>query len=207
MVVVLAKSWLHPGLSPLGDSMNGMVTIRPLLIDELEAALRMKNQGWRQAYRGKLGAETLDSLDEGVDAHAEAWRMGFDSQDSVPFVAVDEHGGIVGIAAGGAARGEDPPTAVELFMLYVLEEYYGTGLGRALTDAAIGDAAATVWVLEGNERAIAFYRKLGFAPDGEWEQLSDQWSGLNEIRMVRFASTGTPTQTSAAATVLQLTGE
>jgi GNAT superfamily N-acetyltransferase len=187
--------------------MNGMVTIRPLRIDELEAALRMKNQGWRQAYRGKLDAEVLDSLDETVEAQAEAWRMGFDSQDDVPFVAVDERGEIVGIAGGGAARGDDPPTAVELFMLYVLEEYYGTGLGRQLADAAIGDAPACVWVLDGNERAIAFYRKLGFAPNGECEQLSDRWSGLNEIRMVRSARAGAPVSTGSSATVSQQSGE
>lgn len=164
-----------------------MVTIRPLRIDETEAALRMKNQGWRQAYRGKLSEEVLDGLDDSIEAVAEAWRQGFDESGSVPLVAVNERGTIVGIAAGGEARGEDPPTAVELFMLYVLEEYYGTGLGRELADAAIGDAAACVWVLEGNERAIAFYRKLGFAPDGEREQLSERWNGLSEIRMVRPA--------------------
>lgn len=172
--------------------MNAMVSIRPLRVEELEAALRMKNQGWRQAYRGRLSPEILVSLDDTVDAQAEAWRLGFDPQDEVPSVAVDENGRIVGIAAGGPARGEDPPAAVELFMLYVLEEYYGTGLGQELAAAAIGDAAACVWVLEGNERAIAFYRKLGFAPNGEREQLSDRWNGLSEIRMVRPALRGTP---------------
>ncbi len=189
------------------DSMNGMVTIRPLRIDELEAALRMKNEGWRQAYEGRLESGVLAGLDDTVEAQAEAWRMGFDTQDSVPFVAVDELGKIVGIAAGGDARGESPPAAVELFMLYVLKQYYGTGLGRALADAAIGDAAACVWVLEGNERAIAFYRKLGFTPDGEREQLSERWNGLYEIRLVRSAQTPRPPATGGSASVLQQTGK
>lgn len=185
--------------------MTGMVTIRPLRSDELEAALRMKNQGWRQAYRGRLNAEVLDHLDEGIESVAEAWRLGFDAGGEVPLVAVDDDARIVGIAAGGAARGENPPTAVELSMLYVLEEYYGTGLGRALTDAAIGDSAACVWVLEGNERAIAFYRKLGFEPDGTAEQLSERWNGLNEIRMVRSA--GVRTHNGSAPEVSQQAGE
>lgn len=189
------------------DSMNGMATIRPLRIDETEAALRMKNQGWRQAYRGKVREEVLDGLDDGIEAIAEAWRQGFDESGSVPLVAVNDDGAIVGIAAGGEARGDNPPAAVELFMLYVLEEYYGTGLGRALADAAIGDAAACVWVLEGNERAIAFYRKLGFAPDGEREQLSERWNGLHEIRMVRAACAVEPPRISASAPGSQLTGE
>ena len=187
--------------------MNGMVTIRPLHIDELVAALRMKNEGWRQAYRGRLGAEVLAGLDDTVEAQAEAWRMGFDSQDSVPFVAVDDQGCIVGIAAGGEARGEDPPADVELFMLYVLEEYYGTGLGRDLAEAAIGDAAACVWVLEGNERAIAFYRKLGFTPDGAKEQLSERWNGLHEVRMVRSERTGARSHSGGSARVSQQTGK
>ncbi|WP_209067021.1 GNAT family N-acetyltransferase [Arthrobacter pigmenti] len=167
--------------------MNAMVTIRPLRIHEIEAALRMKNQGWRQAYRGKLSEEILAGLDDSIEAQAEAWRMGFDATGVVPFVAVDDDGAIVGIAGGGATRGDNPPTDVELFMIYVLEEHYGTGLGQALADAVIGNAAACVWVLDGNERAIAFYRKLGFEPDGAKEQLSERWNGLNDIRMVRPA--------------------
>lgn len=167
--------------------MNAMVTIRPLGSHETEAALRMKNQGWRQAYRGKLSDDILDRLDDSIEDIAEAWRQGFDESGSVPLVAVDDDGAIVGIAAGGEARGEDAPTDLELFMIYVLEEHYGTGLGKALTDAAIGDAAACVWVLDGNERAIAFYRKLGFEADGAREQLSERWNNLNEIRMVRPA--------------------
>lgn len=176
----------------MSQSMNAMVTIRPLHVSEIEAALRMKNQGWRQAYRGKLSDEILDALDDGVEAQAEAWRQGFEGQESVPFVAVDDDGAIVGIAGGGAARGEEPPAAMELYMLYVLEEYYGTGLGHALAKAAIGDAPACVWVLEGNERAIAFYAKLGFEPDGAREQLSERCHGLSEMRMVRpgWAVTG-----------------
>lgn len=174
--------------------MNAMVTIRRLRSEETEAALRMKNQGWRQAYRGRLSEAVLAGLDDGIEAQAEAWRMGFEGEQDAPIVAVDDGGAIVGIAAGGPARGADVPAAVELFMLYVLEEYYGTGLGRQLADAVIGGDAACVWVLEGNERAIAFYRKLGFRPDGASEQLSERWNGLHEIRMVRPAQPGTAAQ-------------
>lgn len=167
--------------------MNAMTTIRLLRVNEIEAALRMKNQGWRQAYRGRLDDDVLDAFDQGIEAQAEAWRMGFE-ESSAPFVAVNNDGAIVGIAGSGAARGENPPADVELYLMYVLEEYYGTGLAQALADAAIGRAPAFVWVLEGNDRAVAFYRKLGFEPDGTSEQLSERWNGLREIRMVRTAA-------------------
>ncbi|MHA7154532.1 N-acetyltransferase [Arthrobacter sp. TMN-50] len=42
-----------------------------------------------------------------------------------------------------------------------------------------------VWVLEGNCRAIAFCRKLGFEPDRAQEQLSPRWHRQVEIRMAR----------------------
>ncbi|WP_323960014.1 GNAT family N-acetyltransferase [Arthrobacter sp. JZ12] len=162
-----------------------MVTIRPLRIDEIEAALRMKNQGWRQAYRGRISQEVLDGLDDDLEAQAEAWRCGFGDGRDAPLVAIDDDGGIVGIAAAGEPRGDSPPADIELFLLYVLEEYYGTGLGRELAEAVIGQAGALLWVLEGNDRAIAFYRKLGFTEDGVRETLSERWYGLKVMRMVR----------------------
>lgn len=165
--------------------MNAMVTIRPLRIDEIEAALRMKNQGWRQAYRGRISQEVLDGLDDDIAAQAEAWRLGFEAERPAPLVAVDDRERIVGIAAAGPPRGDNPPAGTELFLLYILEEYYGTGLGSELADAVIGDAGAVLWVLEGNDRAISFYRKLGFTADGGRETLSERWYGLKVIRMVR----------------------
>jgi ribosomal protein S18 acetylase RimI-like enzyme len=46
------------------------------------------------------------------------------------------------------------------------------GAGRALMDASLAEFAArgfttaTLWVLEGNARAQAFYEGRGFTPDG-----------------------------------------
>lgn len=50
--------------------------------------------------------------------------------------------------------------------LYVRAEVYGTGVGHALCEATIGAQPAYLWVLHGNERAIAFYERQGFRFDG-----------------------------------------
>jgi ribosomal protein S18 acetylase RimI-like enzyme len=56
----------------------------------------------------------------------------------------------------------------ELKQIYVLSDYYSTGIGRSLHDDAIRTAkdknADTVWlcVSDINERAKAFYGKLGY---------------------------------------------
>lgn len=162
-----------------------LFTIRHIVAGETEAALRMKNQAWREAYTGKLSHAVLDGLDAGVQAQARAWEQGYRNGIPSPVVAIDPADRIVGIAAGGPARGDNPPVYTELHMVYVLAEAYGTGLGRQLVERAIGEAPALLWVLEDNPRAVAFYRKLGFEPDGAREQLSENWNNLTEIRMVR----------------------
>ncbi|WP_162150483.1 GNAT family N-acetyltransferase [Arthrobacter sp. H5] len=159
--------------------------IRPVADDEFEAALRMKNAAWREAYAGQLSGEVLAGLDQRVDEQASWWREEVERGIAPPLVAVDPAGRIVGIAAGGPARGDYPPVGTELHMVYVLAEAYGTGLARALVERSIGHAAALVWVLETNPRAVAFYRKLGFEPDGAREPLSERWNNCAEIRMVR----------------------
>lgn len=54
--------------------------------------------------------------------------------------------------------------------------------------AAIGDSPAYLWVVESNPRALAFYVKQGFRPDGKRRQLPPEWESLPEFRMVRSAS-------------------
>jgi ribosomal protein S18 acetylase RimI-like enzyme len=73
-----------------------------------------------------------------------------------------------------------------LWGLYLLGSHQGLGLGRRLLEAALGSAAASLWVAADNDRAIAFYRRFRFEPDGA-EDVIPSWENLREIRMVRPA--------------------
>lgn len=73
---------------------------------------------------------------------------------------------------------------MELWALYILSSHYGTGLGQALLDAAIGTAPATLWVAEDNPRARSFYARNGFTPDGT-RNVDAAADDLAEIRMTR----------------------
>ncbi|QDP96831.1 GNAT family N-acetyltransferase [Microlunatus elymi] len=64
------------------------------------------------------------------------------------------------------ARRESRPERIARWALYVRAEVYGRGVGHALLNQAIGSAAAYLWVLDGNTRAIRFYRRQGFQFDG-----------------------------------------
>lgn len=73
----------------------------------------------------------------------------------------------------GPVPGEVGPTpAIELQRFYVARDYHGLGLAQLLMKKVLATVlerdAATLWlgVWEHNARAIAFYRKLGFADVG-----------------------------------------
>lgn len=64
------------------------------------------------------------------------------------------------------------PNDLELKRIYLLSRYQGLGIGKALMDAAIGDARARgcgrllLGVYEGNTKAIDFYKSAGFTVVG-----------------------------------------
>ena len=68
---------------------------------------------------------------------------------------------------------ETAPDDLEVRRIYLLSRYQGSGLGRALLDAAIGEARTRgaarllLGTATGNDRAIGFYRHVGFNVVGE----------------------------------------
>ncbi|MDG3132024.1 GNAT family N-acetyltransferase [Streptococcus suis] len=58
----------------------------------------------------------------------------------------------------------------ELYTLYVLVDYYDQGIGYQLIQGALKKMQIyeriSLWVLEGNVRAISFYEKVDFRFDG-----------------------------------------
>ena len=87
-----------------------------------------------------------------------------------PFVALvaELDGETVGFAVAFVLAEPDSGSQVELNALHVLPDHHGTGVAQRLMDAVV--AAVRTWqvdrahllVLEGNERAQAFYRRTGW---------------------------------------------
>ena len=64
------------------------------------------------------------------------------------------------------ARDENPPRDRELYFIYLLGAYHGTGIGQKLFGAAVGLEPVYLWVAADNPRAHRFYARNGFRPDG-----------------------------------------
>ena len=95
---------------------------------------------------------------------------GTDDPD-VPLAAVD--GALVGFITTDVERSPpvfDQPDRLKIGDIYVRESHRGTGLARRLVDRAVeraSDASCSEVSLDvdvDNERALAFYEKLGFEP-------------------------------------------
>lgn len=158
------------------------------------AALHM--QVWREAYTGMMSQDYLDGMQ--LEPRISFWRKSIgvaNARESEAGGVVDgvrfrsrlaRHlptGRIAGFCAVGGARDDDAPVPQELGVVNVLRDFHGTGVAQQLVDATLGDRPAYLWVVRENLRAQAFYRKLGFAPDGGTKR--DETLECDEIRMVR----------------------
>lgn len=121
---------------------------------------------WEEAYRGLIPEQALAARRRDRDARVVRWRRQIEAGTAVLRVA--EIGRrMVGLAQAGEGRDDDPGLpARELMALYVRADCYGAGVGSALFDAVIGRGPAYLWVLDGNTRAIGFYRRQGFELEG-----------------------------------------
>lgn len=157
--------------------------IRRATVLDLEAALAMKDAAWRESYVGLVPDEVLAGLDARRPGQVARWEaLLHDGKYLWLAVEGDE---VVGLASAGPRGDTDIDVWLELESLYLLDRVKGTGLAQALLHTTIGDADAYLWVIEGNERAIAFYGKHGFEPDGSAKEVPGMPGGVRELRMVR----------------------
>ena len=137
-------------------------------------------KSWQEAYKGLVDASYLEAL-----TLEKCTAAAFEYPGNTLVAKVGEN--VVGFCAYGEGRVEDLPGAGEIYALYVLPEYCGTGIGMALMDAGLEKLEgkrAFVRVLKNNARAIRFYEKCGFVRDGFGQELVIG-TPVTVIRMVR----------------------
>jgi GNAT superfamily N-acetyltransferase len=163
-----------------------MTTARPPVLRRAVAADAaaggvMHAACWREAYGPLVDADRLAERVADTARWAAAWTAQLAS--GPPRVVADADGELVGFAVVGPARDERPVAPTELYALYTRRAWWGSGLGQRLWDAVRPEQPCSLWVLEANDRAQAFYGRNGFVADGARERYDglDAW----EIRMVR----------------------
>ena len=140
------------------------ITIKPMETDEeIKGKAFVHWKCWQETYPGLVSQAYLDKFTlEKSEERAVQWR------DNI--LVAKEGDRVIGFVGYGN-HGPEEPAVGEVYALYVLPEYHGTGVGRQLMDAALEKLAAypniCLWAVKGNGRAVRFYEKYGFRLTGE----------------------------------------
>ena len=163
--------------------------LRQATPEDAEAVVLMQTLAHEECYRHLLSPEFFQRRRATIPERVER-RRAFLATDDPRILAFDAKGQLAGYADAGPGREDDAPEPVELYSIYTLRRTYGTGLGAALVRAAVGSGPSYLWVVENNPRALAFYLKEGFRPDGKRNTLPPEWEELPEFRLVRRDEAG-----------------
>jgi len=177
------------------------VTVRPAEVDDLDQVVDVFLGCWRETYAAVLPRRLVDAMTD--ESARELWARV--AQESAPgdllvalgagpevsatpeAPAVPELPGAPARIVGVARLGPVVGAAGHLASLYVSPRAQGLGIGRRLMEAALvrlaaaGATSATLWVFRDNAPSIAFYRHLGWAPDGH-ERTQPEF-GEPEVRL------------------------
>lgn len=144
---------------------------------------------WQAAYRGILPDGLLDGLS--VSEREQSWQalVSGGGQSWLTLVAEGE-GTLVGFCSV-ATPSRDADTeekTVEVGALYVAPDFWRRGVGSALMKAALDELRGQdwheviLWVLPENNRALAFYGRIGFEVEDGIEKREER-SGRPVIRL------------------------
>ena len=147
--------------------------------EEIRGKAYVHWKSWQETYPGMVDAGYLQRLTlENCEERAFRW-----SSDT--WIAKLD-GAVVGFAAFGASREE--PGAGELYALYVLRDFQGQQIGRRLMQLCLEELSGCkkvyLWALAANEKALGFYGRFGFHPDGT-EKVLTLGTPVKGVRLVR----------------------
>jgi ribosomal protein S18 acetylase RimI-like enzyme len=170
-----------------------MTDVRAATPDDAGAIADINLRSWRHAYRGIMPDSYLAALDQAAIAR----RVRDVALSGGATILVAASPEVRGFSWMSRSRDDDaPPETAEIIAIYVDPQYERRGIGRALACASCnlalsqGFTRISLWVLDENARARAFYEALKFAPDGRTRTTS-QWGGvpIREVRYVRPTTT------------------
>ncbi len=158
---------------------------------------RLQVETWRSAYANLLPPEVLDELDPA--ASEQQWRHALTAGPATVVLAT-EGDWTVGFCAAGlapeqeatSADGDPPPdlpTLVLISTLLVEPRWGRRGHGGRLLGtmarrfAAVGASRGICWVPEADEASMAFFRGVGWDPDGTVRTLDAGGRPLRELRL------------------------
>ena len=149
------------------------VDVRLATVQDAEGIAMVKVRGWQSAYRGLIQDAYLDAMDVAHYTHRtrDLLERSKQSQNWVCCEGTET----IGWASVRFFKDEKKLGAMsaQLEALYILEAYWNLGVGFLMWQTVLSDLiaqkvdAVSLWLLEGNHRALKFYERQGFVLDGQ----------------------------------------
>jgi len=163
-----------------------MTRIRYATSEDARALAEIHATAWEKAYEGIIPETHAESTDIARSEEHYRRAIGSHSEDAA---VIEENGEICGFTVIGPSRDGDTAAEnpAEIMGLYVAPRHWRRGLGKLLTEWALGElrkqgyGIVTLWVLERSEMAARFYESMGFARDGAEREI-----GPGAPRVVRY---------------------
>ena len=160
------------------------IVVRPVRDVDAEALGRVHATCWHETYDHLISKAALKNVSP--KRLAELWTHWAAQGPEFKMFAALSDGEIVGFVGSGPARDRDAPRGRELYFIYLLDAFHGTGTGQRLFDAAVEkDEPVYLWVADDNPRAHRFYTRNGFTLDGATHTEPFLGETLTEVRFVR----------------------
>lgn len=170
--------------------MNSNAIVRQAVPGDAEAIGEIRVAAWQAAYQSFLPEVYLSSLNPRENI-AEL-RQKLSKQNEAFSVVVAEYAaGVVGFAIVGAPRFKTQAGAIELWAINVLPSHWRHGVGRALLQQVVSNAAKAcfetleLWCIAGNARAENTYCALDFVASGAERQSWFAGHSLHERHHVK----------------------
>jgi len=137
-----------------------MTQVRAMSEEDVPAVSRLMGDSWRRTYGPLIGEDEAIRI-SGENHSPESLAADLSNSDRMSFVAERSDGSISGYAMAELNDGN-----VMLDRLHVDQSEFGSGVAVELLHAVLaahaGMPSIALEVLQGNDRALAFYRKHGF---------------------------------------------
>jgi ribosomal protein S18 acetylase RimI-like enzyme len=139
------------------------ISIRRARSEDAAALSGVFDAAWREAYQGVIPGIALERM---MARRGPRWWLSTIGRGR-PLVVLDVAEVVAGYVSYGRCRDRSLPADGEIDELYLGPEYQGMGFGTRMFKAVRNDLMdrgikrIAVWCLSENERARAFYERLG----------------------------------------------
>ena len=140
-----------------------LISIRRARTEDAAALSRVFDAAWREAYQGIIPALALERM---IARRGPRWWLSTIGRGR-PLVVLDVGDTVAGYVSYSRCRDRSLPANGEIDELYLAPEHQGLGFGTRLFQAVRNDLVdrgmkrVAVWSLSENDRARAFYERLG----------------------------------------------